>query len=127
MFQRTLLAKSVTKRGKYSIYVNVNEDWIEDVGVDRGEDDIVLERNGVSGDRSVRLTLYLDGSDTAYPEWTVDLCDLGTVVSWAIPADIRRAHGISDEFSYNAEYDPETQTVTYDLVAPKKSNDIVIA
>jgi hypothetical protein len=112
------VGRSVTKRGNFSLYLGIDEDWLTAAGTD--PDDVFRLGVGDIGDSSMRVRLHIDqdyAETTLGPgAYDIEIIDIQTCLQWCLPADIRNKYGITNQFVWNAEFTGEY--VDYELVSP---------
>jgi hypothetical protein len=112
------VGRSVTKRGNFSLYLGIDEDWLTAAGTD--PDGVFRLGVGDIGDSSMRMRLHIDqdyAETTLGPgAYDIEIIDIQTCLQWCLPADIRNKYGITNQFVWNAEFTGEY--VDYELVSP---------
>ncbi|EMA09792.1 hypothetical protein [Haloarcula marismortui] len=110
--------RSVIKRGNFSLYLGIDEDWLTAAGT--GPDSVFRLgiRNIEDSSMTVRLHIDQDYCETTLGPgaYDIDIVNIQTSLEWCLPADIRNKYGITNQFRWNAEFTGEY--VDYELVSP---------
>jgi len=123
-----MMGRGVVLRGGFSLYLSIDQEWREAACLEV-DDTCRLEIEDI-GDSSLTVTLFVDEdySEVEDPpgKFDIDPVDIKTDIQWCLPADIRREFGISEDFSYNAEYLGEGE-IRYEIVSPTARDDRLLA
>ena len=128
MANSVMLGRSVVQRGGVSLYLSIDHGWQEAAGLDV-DDTCRLEIEEV-GDASLTVALFIDkdyGTVADPPgQFDIEPVDIQTDLQWCLPPDMRHEFGISEEFTYSAEYHGDGE-IHYEFTSPTVRDERLLA